>query len=244
MQQLTSRKFSQFASVKQHKKCAEILRQIYLHLLEGTCFNDLKQRYLQMLKWMGSNNIPSFSAKDVSDAYHYHLLSAQQSLKEHNLLPPIRTGDRAAKEDFLDYAIYLDHLRSAYNVGNILRTVEAMRIGAVYFSEQTPFIDNPKVCKTSMGSSDIVPCFANAKLEDLPKPWMAIETSPTATNVQSFIFPKKGTLILGNEEYGISDETLAKVDLFIDVPLVGIKNSINVGCAFAVVASHIRKNRL
>lgn len=243
MQIFTKRKFAKLTKEQQHKKCAEVLRNLYLHLQKtGSICSTLQEQYHTFSEWIEVEPIETFQPKNISDQYHHHLVKAQLSLKEHNLLPPIRTGDKAAKENFLSHAIYLDHLRSAYNVGSILRTVEALRIGSVHFSEQTPFIDNPKVCKTSMGSCDIVPCYQNAQLKDLPRPWIAIETSPTATNVHSFIFPEKCTLILGNEEYGVSDEVLEQVDLFIDVPLVGIKNSINVACAFAIVAAQIRRN--
>jgi len=179
--------------------------------------------------------------KLLADRYHFHLKEAGLNLKEHNLLPHIRTGDRTAKCDFPPIAIYLDYVRSAYNIGSILRTCEALRIGQVHFSEKTPFIDNEKIQRTAMGAAEIVPCFANATLETLPHPIIILDTSEEAIPVSDFIFPPSFTLVLGNEEYGVSDASLKQATYLIEVPMLGAKNSLNIACAFAIAAAEIRK---
>ncbi len=181
--------------------------------------------------------------KGLADRYHWHLSEAGRCLKEHNLLPPIRKGDREPKSDFLPIAIYLDNIRSAYNVGSILRTVEALRIGAVYFSEKTPFIDNEKVQRTAMGAAELVLAFRAVALLSLPRPLIALETSEDAEPVSEFLFPERFTLILGNEEYGVSEEALRAADHLIEIPMLGAKNSLNVACAFAIAAGAIRSTK-
>ena len=125
-------------------------------------------------------------------------------------------------------------------VRSILRTVEALRIGKVYFSDKTPFIDNEKVIRTAMGAASLVPCFQNVPLKELPRPIIALDTSDAALPVAEFHFPEIFTLILGNEEYGISNASLAEVDTIVEIPLFGAKNSINIACAFAIAAAKIR----
>jgi tRNA G18 (ribose-2'-O)-methylase SpoU len=49
-----------------------------------------------------------------------------------------------------------------------------------------------------------------------------------------------GTLIFGNEEFGISNQILSQVDHLVEIPLVGLKNSLNVANAFSIIASAIR----
>jgi len=148
------------------------------------------------------------------------------------------------KADFLPIAIYLDHVRSAYNVGSILRTSEALRIGTLYFSEKTPYIDNEKVQRTAMGAAEIVPVRRGISLASLPRPLIALETSDEAQDLAAFAFPTQFTLILGNEEYGISDEALMLADHLVEISLLGIKNSLNVACAFAIVGEKIRRERV
>lgn len=237
----TKLKFLKLPLKQQHKKCAEILRSIYENILKKEKIDLLFEEYNKLLNFL---DLPSFreeSLKKISDRYHFHLKEACVFLKEHNLLPSIKTKDKKAKSEFSKNAIYLDNIRSAYNVGNILRTTEALRIGKVYFSKKTPFIDNKKVIKTSMGAFKIVPSFQNIPLKSLPRPFIALETAENAYNIFDFKFPKKDfTIILGNEEYGISDEILKEVDYIIEIPMLGCKNSINVASAFAILASQIK----
>lgn len=230
----TKKKFLKLDLKQRHKKCAELLRRHYEEKRED--FSD----YNTLLTWIKFNPYVHTDYKALADRYHLHMQMAGLSLKEHNLLPSLRTGDHIPKLPFPDIAIYLDHVRSAYNVGSILRTVEALRIGKVYFSEKTPFIDNEKVQKTAMGAAELVPCFQNVPLSELPRPIIALDTSDAAIPVEEFAFPDSFTLILGNEEYGISNEALKEADHIIEIPLFGAKNSINIACAFAIAAAKIR----
>ncbi len=231
----TKKKFTQLKLSQQHRQCSILLRQLY-----ETKTVDLSV-YNVFLSWMQLNSWEMPDLKSLSDRYHYHLKEAGLNLKEHNLLPVIRTGDRNAKCEFAPIAIFLDHVRSAYNVGSILRTTEALRIGGVHFGGNTPFIDNEKVHRTAMGAAEIVPCFANATLDSLPKPIILLDTSETAIPVSDFIFPESFTLVLGNEEYGVSDKSIAQATYVIEVPMLGSKNSLNIACAFAIAAAEIRK---
>jgi tRNA G18 (ribose-2'-O)-methylase SpoU len=231
----TKKKFLQLKPNQQHRQCSDLLRGLY-----GIVKPDLVT-YNVYLDWMQLTAWEAGDHKSISDRYHYHLNEAGLNLKEHNLLPIIRTGDRVAKCEFPNIAIYLDHVRSAYNVGSILRTTEALRVGSVHFSSKTPFIDNEKVYRTAMGAAELVPCFANATLDSLPKPIIILDTSEDAIPVSDFIFPPSFTLVLGNEEYGVSDASLKQATYNIEVPMLGAKNSLNIACAFAIAAAEIRK---
>jgi len=242
----TKRKFLLLNPYQRHKKCAQLLRRIYecIHSKQPLAPEPLLD-YNTYLSWMRLDAFSSTDLRALADRYHWHLNQAGLSLKEHNLLPHIRTGDHTPKTPFPDQvAIYLDHVRSAYNVGSILRTTEALRIGQVYFSEKTPFIDNEKVYRTAMGGADLVPCHQNATLSTLPRPLIVLDTSDDAIPVSEFLFPPSFTLILGNEEYGVSQDSLRQADYFLEIPLVGAKNSLNVACAFAITAAEIQKQKL
>lgn len=227
----------------QHKKCADLLRAIYGCLLDHKDPAPLFSTYQNYSQWMLVPDWHEKGIKDVADRYHWHIALAKDPIKEHDLLPPIRKGDHLPKADFPLIAIYMDNLRSAYNVGSILRTTEALRLGRLYFGGNTPYITNKKVEKTSMGSSAIVPCFKPTSLAELPRPFIALETAEDAVSVSNFPFPEVFTLFLGNEEYGISDAVLKEIDHFVHVPLFGMKNSINVACAFGICGQEIRKQK-
>ncbi len=232
----TRNKFLKLDIKQRHKKLAELLRILYEE--RSTHF----EYYNTLLSWIKIAPYIHTDFKTLANRYHWHMQKAGMSLKEHNLLPSLRTGDHEPKLDFPNIAIYLDHVRSAYNVGSILRTIEALRIGKLYFSPDTPFINNDKIKRTAMGAAELVPCFQNISLSELPKPIIALDTSDAAIDVAEFEFPESFTLVLGNEEYGISDQALEQSDHMIEVPLFGKKNSINIGCAFAIAAAKARSD--
>lgn len=235
----TKKKFLKLETRHQHKKCAEILRHLYGLSIQSIDFS--LSDYQLLISWMNLSFFDDKCPKKLSDQYHFHLQQSRTSLKEHNLLPPIRRCDREPKKDFGQTGVYLDQMRSAYNVGSILRTVEALRLGPVYFHPKTPFIDNDKVQKVSMEAYKYVPAYQIHRIEDLPRPLIALETAEEAESIESFLFPTAFTLIIGNEEYGISDEMLKEVDYLVDIPLFGRKNSLNAAAAFAMAAQEMQK---
>lgn len=229
----TSVEFFSLSDKQKHKSAAELLRKIY----QGN--NSCWTLYRKVESWLELTSLDSMSHKALSDRFHYHLKLSFASLQEHNLLP-IRTEDTISDEPFLPIAIVLDNLRSAFNVGSILRTTEAFRLGTVYFHGATAFIDNPKVQKTSMGTSNLVPCLPLTQLDQLPRPFIGLETADNAPSIHEFRFPNSFSLFLGNEEYGLSDTLLSEMDFLIQIPLVGSKNSLNVASAYAIAASTLR----
>lgn len=205
-----------------HKLCIRALRN-----------DELLYRTLE--KRLNLPQIP-WTKEARSHRFHFHLGEAGLSLKEHNLL--IETEDYPSKVPFGSVHIFLDHIRSAHNVGSILRTTEALRLGPVSFSKDTPFIDNKKVKDSAMGTEMLVPCNHTSLLE-LPRPLIALETAPSAPSIYEFDFPSECTIVVGNEEFGISESNLALADHIVQIPLPGSKNSLNVAAAFALVAGHI-----
>ncbi len=213
----SKQKFQSLSKGAQHKKVAETIRQYY--------------------EWLGEEAPEEITPETLSNAYHHHLKEAGQQLKEHNLLPRVRKGDRRERTDPLPIMIYLDHIRSAHNVGSIFRTVEAFSLGTIVLSEQTPGPENKQVCDASMGTADWVPCSRDT---ELIRPIIALETCEEATPLHDFAFPPSFTLVVGNEEYGCSKEILKQADAIVEIPLVGRKNSLNVANALAICAAQIR----
>lgn len=240
---LHKRKFLGLSSEKQHKICAETLKSAYLKLLNGQDFSSEAEDYQQLCTWMSTAPQEILqNAQNISNLYHFHLKRADISLREHDFLPHVRKGDKVDKNpEFLPHTIYLDHLRSAHNVGSILRTVEAFALGEVFFSPMTPYIDHPQVVNTSMGCHQWVNCRQNVSIDLLPRPMIALETSHRAISLYEYTFPSIFSLVIGNEEYGCSDEVLETADVIIEIPLMGRKNSLNAANAFAIAAAEIRR---
>lgn len=239
----TKRKFLALPDMQRHKKCAELLRQAYEKMAAGAQAEQELSVYNMLMEWSGCPGIKNPSPKEISDSFHHHAALGAVHHKEHRLLPSIRTGDKAAGAAPWPIAIYLDNIRSAHNVGSILRTVEAFSLGSVHFSPNTPFATHKQVQDAAMGAAAWVDCHSDASLDRLPKPIFALETSDTAAPLYDFPFPEAFTLVIGNEEYGCSDDTLKKADALIEIPLRGRKNSLNVANAFSIAAAEISRQR-
>lgn len=239
----TKKKFLSQPITRQHKKCSELLRLIY-DMYEKEEWSADWEDYLQLLKWMGEA-LPEkpTSIKTIADIYHTHLKKGAISKKEHHLLPQIRLGDRSEGEKIFPISIYLDGIRSAHNVGSIIRTTEAFSLGKLYFSSLTPPETHKQVKDAAMGTEKWVSCHPHADLSTLPRPFIAMETSDQALSLYDFHFPESFTLIMGNEEVGCSDEALSLSDYLIEIPMRGRKNSLNVANAFAIVANEICRQK-
>lgn len=236
----TKQKFLSLTLEKQHKHAAFLIRSYYERLVNGE--HDISpDLYNKWQSWLGENSFKSINLEELSNHYHKHMQKAKIHIKEPFLLPKLLQGDRSKALKPLKWSIYLDNLRSAFNVGSIIRTTEAFSLGKIIFGEKSPNLKNKQVQDVSMETHSWVSTEENTSLDDLPRPIIALETIEGAIPHYDYPFPEEGTLVLGNEEYGCSKNTLAKADAFISIPLYGRKNSLNVANAFSIVAETIRR---
>lgn len=156
-----------------------------------------------------------------------HLRDAEQK----KLLP--RQGE--------ELMILADHLRSAFNVGGLLRTGESLGASALWVTGYTPTPDESPVQKTSMGAQLPFLKFANvdealrAAREQGFTP-VALETTHDAIDVGAFRWPAKTLLVLGNERFGLEAATLQQITHRVRIPQFGKKNSMNVVVACGIAA--------
>jgi len=234
-------KFLSLPEKQQHKKCSEHLsRYLQKPLEKSSDFQD----YLTLSAWMGYHpleKIEKVLAKRLED----HMMLASHPGQIPFLAEALGDKDESAfLAPLLPIAIYLEGLRSAHNVGSILRTTEAFRLGVVHLGDQVPGKEHLGVRKAAMGAENWLPIVERACIDDLPKPLIAIEIGPHAQDLSTFSFPKGSfSLALGSESSGLSASVLEKADAVIQIPLMGRKASLNVANAFAIVASAIRQQR-
>lgn len=136
----------------------------------------------------------------------------------------------------------LDRLRSAFNVGNIFRLAEALRIERIITGGYTATPPHEKLAKTARGCDQMVPyqhvdntAEAIRKLKAKNYTIVAVETVPSALSVWEMEYSFPLALVFGNEAEGISSPGLELCDATVRLPAFGRKNSINVGNAAAVV---------
>ncbi|MCH9811942.1 hypothetical protein K0U07_04160 [bacterium] len=230
MSKLSNKKFSSLSAKRQHKHAARLLREI----VEGREELDSYRPYEKALK------LPAALKEKRS-------LLERLDLHEQNADIPyanqyqITTDDKESNIPFLEIDIYLEDLRSMHNIGAILRSNEAFRLGKIYLSKELPTSALEKIRKTAMGAEKICPLHIKNDITKLKRPLIAIETAENGSTTDSFVFPTKCTLLFGNEKRGLSKEVLSFADEIVSIPLFGNKNSLNVATAFAIIANTIRK---
>jgi len=147
--------------------------------------------------------------------------------------------------------VYAEDIRSPFNLGSIFRTAEAMGVEKVFISPFCVDPNHPRAIRSGMGcienlswerlSLEELVAFAsgagNGSETDEAKnqlPIFALETG--GTPLDEFEFPKKGIVIIGSEELGISPAALQIANYgTATIPMKGIKSSLNVGVAFGIL---------
>lgn len=147
--------------------------------------------------------------------------------------------------------IVLDNIRSAHNVGNILRLAEAARITKVVLCGITPAPPNPSLLKTALGAEAYVPVEqegstleAVKKLKEEGLVVWGIETTSKSKTIWKADMPRESgvAVLFGNELCGVDAQVLKECDELICLPTHGVKNSLNVAtCASVVVYEALRQ---
>jgi tRNA G18 (ribose-2'-O)-methylase SpoU len=139
-----------------------------------------------------------------------------------------------------------ENIRSLYNVGSIFRTSDGAGIEKLYLCGYTGYPPRPEIDKTALGSAESVPWVRcpnqfEVLLELRKRGYRMVALEHTAGSVPytdaRYEFPL--CLVVGNEVNGISDELLALCDMAVDIPMFGMKQSLNVSVAYGIAAYHI-----
>src|SRR5688572_29552474 len=162
-----------------------------------------------------------------------------------------REGEK--EESAKQFAVLLDNIRSAWNVGSILRSADGFGFTHAYLCGITPTGDNEAVTKTSLGAEHSVPWSYHKDgvrlvkglraegwkvyaLEDDVKAVAIEAASMMAPHITPGAPAQRGVLIVGNEVTGVDPELLDLCDQIFYIPMRGEKKSFNVAIAFGVAA--------
>jgi tRNA G18 (ribose-2'-O)-methylase SpoU len=136
----------------------------------------------------------------------------------------------------------LDNIRSLYNVGSMFRTADGARLSKLFLCGYTPYPPRKEIDKTALGATQSVPWqYASTPaeaikiLKDLDIKICVLEHTNKSRpyyDLSKNDFPL--CIIVGNEITGISHEFIAHADLAIDIPMYGMKQSLNAAVAFGI----------
>ncbi len=160
-----------------------------------------------------------------------------------------------------DLVLVVHNVRSAHNVGSLLRTADGLGVAKVYLTGYTPYPLAPdderlphlarkvaaQIDKTALGAgqsvawehqADIAAALAALRSEDYKL--AALEQAPGSTALPDYTPADKLAIVVGREVEGLEPEVLAGCDLVLEIPMFGSKESFNVAVAAAIALYHCR----
>jgi tRNA G18 (ribose-2'-O)-methylase SpoU len=169
----------------------------------------------------------------------------------------------------MELILVLHNIRSTYNVGAILRTADGLGISRVVFSGYTPRMNdervlphlreklNKQINKTALGAEEFVESYAvddiNSELKrlkeegftivglenniDVDKPLLKT-TLGNADRIKTAV-GEKAVLLLGEEVKGIPESLYDIISVFLEIPMMGQKESFNVSVAAGIVSFYL-----
>ncbi|PIE74624.1 MAG: hypothetical protein CSA18_04000 [Deltaproteobacteria bacterium] len=235
------KKFLALSSKKKH----ELLAAMALEALHKKKYDFFIKRYEIFHKWADLDRFypPSWlnNEEKLKGYYDFHISFSSN--------PPLIEKEKPPDQSFrktFDLVIYLDEIRSPYNIGSILRIADNFGIKEVVHSSRYIDPNNSRLKKASMGTYRWIPL----KYIENPVPWLknsdknvvGLETTKHAVNIKNFNFNESLILVAGNEENGISSKILSCCDQIIKIPMFGFKNSMNVNNALSIVCQRYCEN--
>lgn len=144
--------------------------------------------------------------------------------------------------------VLLDNIRSLYNVGSIFRTSDAAGVEKMYLCGITGQPPRAEIHKAALGAEASVPWeYVEDPVQILKQlkseGFIIVVLEHTDVRRQyhhvEFEFPL--CLVIGHEITGVSDEVVELADLAIEIPMFGVKQSLNVSVAYGIAIYEIVK---
>ena len=142
----------------------------------------------------------------------------------------------------LPISVLVENVRSMHNVGSIFRSCDGAAVRHLYLTGFTPFPPRPEIEKTALDATQSVPWSYHKNAVDVAcrlknEGYLLVAVEQTTESRPFFdvdiSFPV--CLIMGNEVDGVSEELIGLADMAVEIPMLGIKHSLNVSVAFGIV---------
>ena len=139
-------------------------------------------------------------------------------------------------------SILVENVRSVYNVGSIFRTADSFGAQKIYLSGITAFPPREDLHKTALGAEQSVdwkysenPIALAKKIKSKGINLVLIEQTKKSKNIFNTEVNFPICFIVGNEVDGVSEELAELADIHLEIPMNGIKQSLNVSVATGII---------
>ncbi len=146
------------------------------------------------------------------------------------------------------FVLVLEAIEKPGNLGTMLRCADGAGVDLVIVCDQVTDIFNPNVVRASTGVLFNVPVVVSdsqSVYDWLHAKKVKIVSTTPHTDVLYSAADLKGplALVMGSEQYGLSDFWMSKSDALIRIPMAGIADSLNVAISAAIVMYETLRQR-
>ena len=154
-------------------------------------------------------------------------------------------NDKTRPDPFL---LVVEAIEKPGNLGTILRSADAAGVDALIVCDPVTDLFNPNVVRASTGVLFSVPVIIATSAE--VRPWLAqkriraVATTPSATDIYTdtdLCGPL--AIVMGSEQYGLSDFWLKEADARVLIPMAGQADSLNVAMATIITLFEAMRQR-
>lgn len=144
--------------------------------------------------------------------------------------------------------LMLDNIRSRFNVGAIFRTADAALVLEIILGGITPVPPHKEIDKSALGATGVVPWQHKANLveeilsrKSRGETIVVLEIAEGSVSYCDAKFNFPVCLVLGSEVEGVSQKILDIADVAVQIPMLGLANSLNVATACGIALFEILK---
>jgi tRNA G18 (ribose-2'-O)-methylase SpoU len=148
----------------------------------------------------------------------------------------------------LPISILVENVRSVHNVGSIFRSADGFGAEKIYLTGFTAYPPRDDLHKTALGAENSVPweyhedtvsIAKKIKSEGIKLVLVEQTHSSKSIYISDYNFPV--CFIVGNEVDGVSEKLAEITDTHIELPMRGVKQSLNVSVATGIVGYELAR---
>lgn len=146
------------------------------------------------------------------------------------------------------FLLIAESIEKPGNLGTILRSSDAAGVDGVIICDPTTDIHNPNVVRSSVGTLFTQQVFEADSLETLAflkKRGISIVAATPQAKQEFTQADFKGPLaiVVGTEQYGLSDAWMKEADILVRIPMFGVADSLNVASATTLLLYEVVRQR-
>ncbi|MEI6242109.1 MAG: RNA methyltransferase [Chlamydiota bacterium] len=146
------------------------------------------------------------------------------------------------------FLVIAESIEKPGNLGSILRSSDGVKVDAVIVCDPCTDVFNPNVVRASVGTLFTMPVIETTT--DLLLPFLhnakiaILAATPHAAKEYYHVDMKKPlAIVVGTEQYGLSEKWMKESSLQVRIPMLGIADSLNVATATTLLLYEVLRQR-